>query len=39
MDEESCLGGGQIISDASDCHGASDVGTVRTDPWHLPYEK
>ena len=30
MDEESCRGGGQIIFDASGCHDASDMGTVRT---------
>ena len=39
MDEEGGYGRGQIISDTPDCHGTSDVGTVRTDLRYLSHEK
>lgn len=39
MDEEGGYGRGQIISDTPDCHGTSDMGTVRTDLWYLSHEK
>ena len=39
MDEEGGYGRGQIISDTFDCHGTSDMGTVRTDLRYLSHEK